>query len=140
MRPLSKDEVYTRVYHYVLPFHTFFAQQIGFSGETTKPEIHGHIFVPIDDENCMVYNLIYSFGEKPIEDKDGIERFRGRGFGDITTDYRKVRNKNNNWLIDRQRQRTESFSGIEGINTQDHAVQESMGRIVDRTQEHLGTS
>ena len=32
----------------------------------------------------------------------------------------------------------ESFTGIEGINTQDRAIQESMGRIVDRSREHLG--
>src|SRR5207245_1457627 len=41
------------------------------------------------------------------------------------------------WRIDRQLQKTEIFSGIEGINTQDHAVQESMGRVVDRSREHL---
>ena len=35
-------------------------------------------------------------------------------------------------------QRTESFTGIDGINVQDRAVQESMGPIVDRSREHLG--
>jgi phthalate 4,5-dioxygenase len=35
-------------------------------------------------------------------------------------------------------QRTESFTGIDGINVQDRAIQESMGRIVDRSKEHLG--
>ena len=35
-------------------------------------------------------------------------------------------------------QKTTNFTGIEGINTQDRAVQESMGRIVDRSKEHLG--
>jgi phthalate 4,5-dioxygenase len=35
-------------------------------------------------------------------------------------------------------QKTETFSGIEGINTQDRAIQESMGTIVDRSREHLG--
>jgi phthalate 4,5-dioxygenase len=35
-------------------------------------------------------------------------------------------------------QRTESFTGIDGINVQDRAIQESMGPIVDRTKEHLG--
>jgi hypothetical protein len=35
-------------------------------------------------------------------------------------------------------QKTETFTGIDGINTQDRAVQESMGAIVDRSQEHLG--
>ena len=33
---------------------------------------------------------------------------------------------------------TESYTGIDGINQQDRALQESMGRIVDRSREHLG--
>ena len=44
------------------------------------------------------------------------------------------------WLIDRQVQKTETFTGIHGINTQDRAVQETMGPIVDRTLEHLGAA
>ena len=35
-------------------------------------------------------------------------------------------------------QRTETFTGIDGINVQDRAIQESMGAIVDRSLEHLG--
>jgi len=35
-------------------------------------------------------------------------------------------------------QKTETFTGIDGINTQDRGIQESMGRIVDRSKEHLG--
>jgi phthalate 4,5-dioxygenase len=35
-------------------------------------------------------------------------------------------------------QRTESYTGIDGINQQDRALQESMGPIVDRSKEHLG--
>jgi phthalate 4,5-dioxygenase oxygenase subunit len=35
-------------------------------------------------------------------------------------------------------QKSETFTGIEGINGQDRAIQESMGRIVDRSKEHLG--
>ena len=37
-------------------------------------------------------------------------------------------------------QKTRTFTGIEGFNTQDIAVQEGMGPMVDRSQEHLGTS
>jgi phthalate 4,5-dioxygenase oxygenase subunit len=33
-----------------------------------------------------------------------------------------------------------NFSGISGAAIQDRAVQESMGPIIDRTKEHLGTS
>jgi hypothetical protein len=43
-------------------------------------------------------------------------------------------------MIDRHVQRTQTYTGIEGINTQDFALQEGMGSICDRTQEHLGTS
>ena len=41
-------------------------------------------------------------------------------------------------MIDRDVQKTETFTGIRGVNTQDRAVQESMGRIVDRSREFLG--
>src|SRR5262249_3093789 len=40
--------------------------------------------------------------------------------------------------LDRKVQKTESYSGIDGINQQDRALQESMGRVVDRSREHLG--
>jgi hypothetical protein len=43
-------------------------------------------------------------------------------------------------MIDRQVQKYETFTGIEGINTQDQAIQESMGPIVDRTGENLSAS
>ncbi len=46
----------------------------------------------------------------------------------------------NDFLIDRQRQKTLTFTGIPGINTQDIALQEGMGPICDRSKEHLGTS
>ena len=36
------------------------------------------------------------------------------------------------------RSKTESFTGIDGINTQDRAIQEGMGPVVDRSREHLG--
>ena len=41
-------------------------------------------------------------------------------------------------MIDRAVQKTDTFTGIVGINTQDRAVQEMMGPIVDRSREHLG--
>jgi hypothetical protein len=43
-------------------------------------------------------------------------------------------------MIDRLVQKTQTFTGIQGTNTQDRAVQESMGRVVDRTYERLGTT
>ena len=54
--------------------------------------------------------------------------------------FRLAQHKDNDYLIDRQAQRTSSFTGIAGIHQQDQAVTESMGPIYDRRQEHLGSS
>jgi hypothetical protein len=46
----------------------------------------------------------------------------------------------NDYGIDREVQRTQSYTGIDGIHLQDQAITESMSAIVDRSQEHLGSS
>ena len=97
------------------------------------------MWVPTDDENCMVYNWRYSFGSEPLTNAAALESSSGRAPSDQDKRFRKTRNKDNRWLIDREVQRTRTFTGIDGVNTQDHAVQESMGPIVDRSKEHLGT-
>ena len=52
-----------------------------------------------------------------------------------------VANLQNDYLIDRERQRSENFTGLEeSAPLQDAACQESMGPIVDRSGEHLGSS
>ena len=43
-------------------------------------------------------------------------------------------------MIDREVQRTKTFTGIPTIPLQDQAMTESMGAICDRTQEHLGST
>ena len=139
-RYLGEEGNYVVTTHYVLPFHTFFATGTDPLSSFVDLPIHGHIFVPRDDENTMIYNLTYYYSEAPPGDKrwrETIDHYRGRDPGEQTADFRKVRNKENDWLIDRRVQKTETFTGIDGINTQDHAVQESMGSIVDRTREHL---
>jgi hypothetical protein len=49
-------------------------------------------------------------------------------------------NASNDYEIDREVQRTKSFTGIEGVQLQDQAVQESMGAISDRESENLAPS
>jgi len=137
VRALDEDKTYIRGYHFVMPF-----TQLRPPG-TGRDEVHGHHWVPIDDEHVMVYNWYYSFGEDPIPDEERSQSDTGNAFGsdiDIASGFRAVRNRENDWLIDRQIQKTETFTGIHGINTQDRAVQETMGPIVDRTLEHLGAA
>ncbi len=52
----------------------------------------------------------------------------------------RTQNAANDFLIDREKQKTFSYTGILGINQQDMAVTESMGAIYDRGHEHLGTT
>jgi phenylpropionate dioxygenase-like ring-hydroxylating dioxygenase large terminal subunit len=126
--------------HFVMPFHQLRASFV--AGQIQDSMTEGHMWVPMDDENCMVYNWMYGFADGVISaDKmAAIEQARGRGEQEQTADFRKIRNKDNDWLIDRRIQKYETYTGIEGINTQDHAITESMEPIVDRTQEHLGTT
>src|SRR5262249_2368676 len=46
----------------------------------------------------------------------------------------------NDYLMDREKQRTVSYSGIPGIAAEDQAVTESMGGITNRVTEHLAPS
>ena len=57
---------------------------------------------------------------------------------DVENGFRSIRNRSNDWMIDRSIQKTDTFSGILGVNTQDRALQELMGPIVDRSREQLG--
>ena len=140
VRDLGEDSSFVRTYHYIMPFHQIRPQQFRFRGGDSENVIAGHIWVPIDDENVMVYNWIYSFDEHPLTVGEEIERELGRGPGGVGPDFLNIRNKSNNWMIDRQVQKYENFTGIDGINTQDQAVQECMGPVVDRSKEMLSPS
>ena len=59
---------------------------------------------------------------------------------EVDANYRPIRNSANDYLIDRELQRTTTFTGIRGIGEQDMVVQESMGAITDWTLENLGHS
>jgi phthalate 4,5-dioxygenase len=56
--------------------------------------------------------------------------------------FEPVANRANDYLLDRDKQRSENFTGMRGIREEDIAVQEDQygGPIADRTKEHLGTS
>jgi phthalate 4,5-dioxygenase oxygenase subunit len=139
-RPLGEGEGnFVRTYHYVMPFHQIRAIQAYTEDSPVKKfKIAGHMWVPVDDENCMVWNWYYSL-DLPLDDGERDEAFWGNGpqFVDFDNGFRSYLNRENDWRIDRQVQKNETFSGIEGVNQQDRAVQESMEPIVDRSHEHL---
>ncbi|MBV8083581.1 MAG: aromatic ring-hydroxylating dioxygenase subunit alpha [Chloroflexi bacterium] len=139
IREVGDVETYVRMYHFVMPFTQIRPQQLGGRDRTEfHPIVAGHFWVPMDDHNCMVWNWRYSYGGEAINKDPDVEHQAGRAPSDQLPNFRKKQNRDNDWLIDRQAQKTDTFTVIAGINTQDHAVQESMGPIVDRSKEHLG--
>lgn len=135
-RNVDDERYYWRITQWIMPWYTIIPP-FG-----THNPLGAHAWVPIDDETCWAWSINYH----PTRDlrEDELESMR-RGDGihsrNVPGTYRTVANKNNDYLIDRTAQREKrSFSGVEGIAAQDFSLQESMGPIVDRTQERLGTS
>jgi phthalate 4,5-dioxygenase len=135
IRPLGDSEMHIRTYHFIMPFHQIRPSR----SESGSPMDAGHIWVPMDDHTTMVYNWNYTTADAPLTEEDRLER--GLGNGPLHVDpktFRSIGNRSNNYMLDRELQRTEVYSGIDGINQQDRALQESMGVICDRSREYLG--
>ena len=144
-RDAGADGTYVRVYQYWMPAQQARAATMGwFGGKDEVPRLDGHIWMPIDDETTHVYNWVCAYSDDVALTQERIDEHEtrfGRGPGDlIPGTFRLKRNKSNDYLIDRQVQKRENFTGIVGINTQDYAIQEGMGPIVDRSREFLGSS
>jgi len=139
IRPLPEDKQnFVRMYHFVMPFYQLRA---GGSPKTVV-NIDGHIWVPVDDTTCMTYNFhCRKFEPIARSEWERYEHRMGRGPEDYIPGTFKLKvNASNDYGLSRERQRTVNYTGIEGTNTQDFAVQESMGPIYDRTKEHLGSA
>jgi hypothetical protein len=139
IRPLPDEQRnFVRVYHYVMPFYQLRAG----GAANTVGNTDGHIWVPIDDVTCWTYNFHFNISKPMSYDEwQAMEHRFGRAVQDFIPGTFKLKaNASNDYLLSRDRQRTVNYTGIEGVNTQDFAVQESMGPIYDRTQEHLGSA
>ena len=101
----------------------------------------GNMYVPADDNTALVFRASWHPG-RALTPAERTEYETGGYFHEavMPVTYRAYANKGNDYLIDREKQRTVSYSGIKGIQAQDMAVIESMGAISDRNREHLGTS
>ena len=123
---------YWRITQWVAPSFTMIAPRGGHS-------VHGHFWIPIDDENCWTWNFDYH-PTRPLKDEELDAMRAGKGIHAkvIPGTFRPVANKDNDYLMDREAQRVgRTYSGIEGFAMQDQSLQESMGPVVDRTKETL---
>lgn len=133
---------YWRFANYMFPFWTQTPQ-----GPFLR-NIQARAWVPLDDQNVMMIFWRRRQGIPgtglPLKDGKPLGGTRPQPeFLPIDTSwlgrYRVKAVESNDWLIDREAQRTNRiYSGIDHIGLQDQAVTESMGGITDHSFEHLG--
>ena len=131
---------YWRITQYIFPWFTLIPP----FGDHS---LGGHVWVPIDDENCWAWSINYR-PDKPLSKQERADMDAGHGIhvlyenrsesDEHPISWRPRANRDNDYLIDRKAQKERrAFSGIHGISEQDASLQESMGAIQDRTVEKL---
>ena len=146
IRHISEDQSYIRGYQFIMPVQKLQGNFLDFYGKEQRLQnVYGHLWVPMDDEHTSIYNLRYSrspqAGELTAELQEKFEEATGRGQDNyVEGSFRLKQNLANDFLIDREVQRTQTYTGIAGGNSQDVAIQEGMGPVEDRSREFLGTT
>jgi phenylpropionate dioxygenase-like ring-hydroxylating dioxygenase large terminal subunit len=125
---------YWRTAQFALPAHS--TTPSTFPGETH----FGYTWVPIDDYSCWIYTYAWN-PDRPLTDDERDKFKSGHGvIAEVDENYLPVRNRANEYLIDRQMQKHVNFTGVRGVAEQDAMIHDSQGRIADRTVEHLSAS
>jgi phenylpropionate dioxygenase-like ring-hydroxylating dioxygenase large terminal subunit len=136
-RPSDAGGTYWRIAHFLFPFWVM--PPIG----RIEANVMARAWVPLDDEHCMFVgiaakNYMSEHGRTPLPGASLIDRLHPNST-DWLGRYRMVEAEENDYFIDREVQREQSFTGIEGIHVQDQAVTETMDRL-DRSLETLAPS
>ncbi len=127
LRHLGDGRTHVRVTNQIFPE----AITIPMSREMIITQWH----VPVDDETCYWYAMFTSFGapvDKAVMREQRLKEHR-------LPDYAPLKNASNMWGYNASEQARLTYTGMGlDINVHDQWAVESMGRIQDRTQEHLG--
>ena len=131
-RNAENGNYYWRITQWVMPSFTMIPPRGGHS-------VHGHFWIPIDDENCWAWSFDYHPTRELTEvEIKSVAEGKGIHVTYVPGTFIPEANKHNDYLMDRESQKKgTTYSGIKGISMQDASLQESMGPIVDRTKENL---
>jgi hypothetical protein len=111
-----------------------------------------HMYTPIDDNLTMHWGLRWHPTRRfdgpralvqtvtKLPEQNGMGPMKPTQFGRPYADWWPVADKANDFLMDREVQRTMNFSGIPTVRLQDVAVTTGMGAVTPRHREHLGTT
>jgi phenylpropionate dioxygenase-like ring-hydroxylating dioxygenase large terminal subunit len=131
-RNAEDGKYYWRITQWVMPCFTMIPPR-------GDHPVHGHFFIPIDDENTWAWSFDY-LADRPLTDEQVQAMREGKGIHTIVdpNTFRPLANKDNDYLMDRKAQKAgRTYGGIAGFAMQDASIQESMGPIVDRSRENL---
>ena len=140
IRTTPNGHTHVRVTAYILPYQTIVAGLPVRAGGTT--------FVPRDDNTCWRFsigsgmlNASFSYqGSAPGTTPYAYPYGGPRGMGPMNGVVHREWRPDNDYQIDRDKQKNSLFTGIENFVSQDLMATESMGPIYNRTQEHLGNT
>ena len=134
-RRVEQGRYYWRMNQWYFPFYTMIAPVPGVGAYAAR------MWVPMDDTHVNIICTTYT-PERPCTEQELANWRAGQNSHAQVAPgtHRPIANRDNNYLIDRDVQRTQTFTGIDGVRAQDAAMTESPGPISDRTKEHLGSS
>ncbi len=138
LRDTADGGCYVRVSSFMLPAGCAVPVGGGGTGLDTSEGYEVHFYTPRDDNSSWRFD--FGFNRKRAIRPD--EPVRKQAIG---PDYRRYANAANHYLIDRDKQRTENYTGITAFGmasflAHDSMATESMGPRYDRSREHLGVS
>jgi phthalate 4,5-dioxygenase len=133
-RNASPDTYQWRVTQWLMPCVSLIAAPKG-------ERMLANIRVPIDDERSILFRCIVN-PERPLNDRERQAIEEGIIMPEmIPGTFTMKENIENDYLIDREAQRTETFTGVKGIAAQDIMVTEDQGGpVADRSREYLVSS
>jgi phthalate 4,5-dioxygenase oxygenase subunit len=140
--------IYWRTTHFLFPIYGMWP---GASDDGTTPL---SIYLPVDDHTTLHFGLVWhpakallgerypkdQFAEEPGAHGPGVGPMLPEQKGKFFANAWPVANPRNDFLMDVDVKKENSTTGIPTVRLQDSAVIWSMGSVMDRTKEHLGTA
>jgi phenylpropionate dioxygenase-like ring-hydroxylating dioxygenase large terminal subunit len=130
-RPATADVNYWRIAQFLFPFYALIPSGVLGLSRLVRA------WVPMDDNHTMFFVMGVAGSVGAGVDLHEVMPNTSDWYGRFLL----PQNAGNDYQIDRQKQRSmQSYTGLSSIHLEDLAITESMGALLDRSAEHLGTS
>ena len=142
-REAGPSTSYYRFNHFIMPFYAGVPSDVDAAAQC-------NVWLPRDDHSTIVWRIHFD-ADGPLD--PDVRRYQLTGqdahvFPDgyalktvePQSEFYPLVNRENDYGLNREAQRSTLFSGIDSVWLQDRAVTEGMGSILDRTEERLVSS